>query len=84
MSNDKRLQKFAILVFLCVAPAVFIAPAAATAQADVAEVPLNAHAKRYGSVWECDWGYLRHESHRSHDQPREHDRSRGRSGHHAV
>ena len=44
-------RSLVLLLGLCLLPAM------ATAQADVAEVPGDAHAKRYGVGWECDWGY---------------------------
>ena len=40
-----------LLLGLCLLPAV------ASAQADLAEIPRNAHAQRYGVGWDCDWGY---------------------------
>ena len=42
-----------LVLLLCLS----LMPAVASAQADVAEVPENAHVKRYGVGWECDWGY---------------------------
>ena len=45
-------RSLVLLLGLCL-----LLPAMATAQADVAEVPGDAHAKRDGVGWECDWGY---------------------------
>jgi len=46
-----RSQWLILLLFLATAPAV------SAAQPDLAETPMNAHAERYGTGWECDWGY---------------------------
>ena len=56
-SSPLQLRQTASFRWLVLLLFLFIAPAAANAQADVAEMSMNAHAKRHGGGWECDWGY---------------------------
>lgn len=50
-SGGHARQHLGLVLLLCLS----VMPVVAEAQVD--EIPMNAHAKRYGAGWECDWGY---------------------------
>ena len=55
----RRMRRHRTLLIHALILLAFLAtrPGVALAQDGVAEIPENAHAKSYGSGWECDHGY---------------------------
>ena len=51
LSGRHARRHLGLVLLLCLS----VMPVVAEAQGD--GVPTNAHAKRYGGGWECDWGY---------------------------